>query len=315
VSAGLTSFVLDGRSILRTFSGFTRFSSRSRTSEQDALEQVECPSWWFPAGLVLLGPVIVVLAWKLFAIPLWAGFLALPIAVIMGFVAARATGETDITPTKALGPVTQAIYGVLTPGNVAGNIMSANVTAGIGLHAADLLTDLKSGYMLGANPRQQFIAQMFGVVAGALVVVPAFWLIIPDPALLGTTDWPAPSCLVWAGVSEAFAKGLDTLSSGARIAIVAGIVLGIALALAEKYSPRKAKAWVPSPLGLGISMVIPASNSVSIFIGGLAAELLFRRKPKVAEYVNIPAASGFIAGESLIGVLIAILIMVGVLNR
>ena len=45
-------------------------------------------------------------------------------------VAARVTGETDVTPTKALGPVTQLIYGVITPGNLSGNIMSANVTGG-----------------------------------------------------------------------------------------------------------------------------------------------------------------------------------------
>ena len=41
----------------------------------------------------------------------------------MGFVAARVTGETDVTPTKALGPVTQLLYGVITPGNLSGNIM------------------------------------------------------------------------------------------------------------------------------------------------------------------------------------------------
>ena len=49
----------------------------------------------------------------------------MPLAVLMGFVAARVTGETDVTPTKALGPVTQLIYGVITPGNLSGNIMSA----------------------------------------------------------------------------------------------------------------------------------------------------------------------------------------------
>ena len=71
----------------------------------------------------------------------------------MGFVAARVTGETDVTPTKALGPVTQLVYGVITPGNLSGNIMRANVTGGVGLHAADLLTTLKTGWLLGANPR------------------------------------------------------------------------------------------------------------------------------------------------------------------
>jgi hypothetical protein len=40
------------------------------------------------------------------------------------------TGETDVTPTKAFGPVTQLVYGGIAPGNLSGNIMAANVTAG-----------------------------------------------------------------------------------------------------------------------------------------------------------------------------------------
>src|SRR5690606_41767860 len=63
---------------------------------------VECPDWWFPVGFALLSPAVVFLMWKLFAIPIWAAILAIPLGVVMGFVAARVTGETDITPTKAL---------------------------------------------------------------------------------------------------------------------------------------------------------------------------------------------------------------------
>src|SRR5678809_1595210 len=122
------------------------------------------------------------------------------------------------------------IYGVLTPGNLSGNIMSANVTGGIGLHAADLLTTLKTGWLLGAKPRHQLYAQLFGVLAGAAIVVPAFNLVIPDPSVLGGDDWPAPSCVVWAGVSKAFAGGLDKLTDESRIAIGIGLALGITLA-------------------------------------------------------------------------------------
>jgi len=176
--------------------------------------------------------------------------VAVPLAVVMGFVAARVTGETDVTPTKALGPVTQLLYGVITPGNLSGNIMSANVTGGIGLHAADLLTTLKTGWMLGASPRVQFYAQLFGVLAGAAVVVPAFMLLIPDPAVLGTDEWPAPSCLVWAGVSQAFAGGLGSLDGLARGGIAAGLLLGAALAVMERMAPgacgrgcRRRRGW------------------------------------------------------------------------
>jgi uncharacterized oligopeptide transporter (OPT) family protein len=233
----------------------------------------------------------------------------------MGFVAARVTGETDVTPTKALGPVTQAIFGAITPGNLTGNIMSANVTGGIGLHAADLLTDLKSGYLLGASPRQQFKGQLFGVVAGALVVVPAFWLIIPDPSVLGSEEWPAPSCLVWAGVSKAFAGGLGGLPPGANVAVGIGLALGVSLSLAERFAPKKFFSYIPSPAGLGIALVIPASNAIAMFIGSAIAALLRKYRPALGERMTIPVSSGFIAGESLMGILIALLVVAGVFKK
>jgi OPT family oligopeptide transporter len=289
--------------------------ARKNQTEDDPIAAVECPDWWFPAGYFALAPVAVFLMGWLFQIPLWAAILAVPLAIVVGFVAARVTGETDVTPTKALGPVTQLIYGILTPGNVVGNIMSGNVTGGVGLHAADLLTDLKSGYMVGADPRQQLKAQLFGVVAGALVVVPAFWLVIPDPGVLGSEEWPAPSCLVWAGVSKAFANGISALDMQARMAALTGGLLGIILALLERFAPKSLKPFVPSPSGLGIAMVVPGSNAISMFLGSAIAELTRRIHPQLSEKAVIPVASGIIAGESLMGIAIALLIVSGILGR
>lgn len=279
------------------------------------MDAVESPGWWFPAGFIVLSPIVVVLMGILFQIPLWAGVIAVPLSIVMGFVAARVTGETDVTPTKAFGPVTQLVYGVLTPGNLSGNIMSANVTAGIGLHAADLLTTLKTGWLLGACPRVQFFAQLFGVVVGSLVVVPAFTILVPDPATLGSDAWPAPSCLIWAGVSKAFADGVGALDSLARIGIVAGLGLGVGLALFERLAPRRVKPWIPSPAGLGIAMVIPGSNAIAMFLGALVAWLIRRRSQPLADRYVVPVASGLIAGESLMGVAVALLIVFGVLAK
>ncbi len=316
VASGLTSFLLDYKSIGRSFRGLSGlFSKKKASDEADPLAEVECPEWWFPVGFAILAPIVVSLMAFLFKIPLWAGLIAVPLAVVMGFVAARVTGETDVTPTKALGPVTQAVFGLLSPGNLTGNIMSANVTGGIGLHAADLLTDLKSGYLLGASPRQQFKGQLFGVFAGALVVVPAFWLIIPDPKVLGSEEWPAPSCLVWASVSQTFASGLKGLPSGAGTAIVIGFALGVALALAEKFAPKKVLPFIPSPSGLGIALVIPASNAIAMFIGSAIAALVRKVRPALGERMTIPVSSGFIAGESLMGIVIALLVVAGVLKK
>jgi OPT family oligopeptide transporter len=316
VASGLTSFALDWRSVARSFSGLTRlFSGKKDTPDDDVLAGVECPASWFPIGFAVLGPLVVILMAFLFHIPVWAGAIAVPLAVVMGFVAARVTGETDVTPTKALGPVTQLIYGVLTPGNLAGNIMSANVTGGVGLHAADLLTTLKTGWLLGASPRQQLFAQLFGVAAGAVVIVPAFVLLIPDPSVLGGEAWPAPSCVVWAGVSKAFAGGLGALDPSSKQAVVVGLVLGVALALLEKLAPPRVRPYLPSPSGLGIAMVIPGSNCISMFAGAAAAELVRRRRPALAERYVVPVASGLIAGESLMGIVIAFLVVTGALAK
>ena len=318
VGAGLTSFALDWRSVGRSLSGLTRIFSRGRgaAGQADPIDAVECPGWWFPAGFVVLGPVVVLLMTWLFQIPWWAGVIAVPLAVVMGFVAARVTGETDVTPTKALGPVTQLIYGVITPGNLSGNIMSANVTGGIGLHAADLLTTLKTGWLLGASPRVQFHAQLFGVLAGAAIVVPAYFLIIgQDPGALGSEEWPAPSCLVWAGVSQAFAGGVGGLGSLARSAIAAGLLLGIGLALLEKLAPKPVRHLVPSPSGLGIAMVIPGSNAVAMFLGAFLAWAWRRFRQASADRYVTPIASGLIAGESLMGVVVALLVAFKVIQR
>jgi len=315
VASGLTSFALDWRSVARAFTGMAKAFGIGRGGEEHPIEAVECPGWWFPAGFIALSPVVVALMAWLFQIPLWAGIIAVPLAMVMGFVAARVTGETDVTPTKALGPVTQLLYGVITPGNMSGNIMSANVTGGIGLHAADLLTTLKTGWLLGGNPRVQFWAQLVGVAAGAAVVVPAFNILIPDPTVLGTDAWPAPSCLVWAGVSEAFSHGIGALDPAAKSGIAIGLALGVTLALLEKFAPPRLKSWVPSPSGLGIAMVVPGSNALAMFTGGLVAEILRRKRPVFADRYVVPVSSGLIAGESLMGVAVALLIVGGVLTK
>jgi uncharacterized oligopeptide transporter (OPT) family protein len=315
VGAGLTSFALDWRSLGRAFSGIGRLFRKQRRARVAAgIGEVESPEWWFPAAFALMSPLVILLMAWMFHIPMWAGSIAVCLAVLMGFVAARVTGETDVTPTKALGPVTQMIFGAMTPGNLSGNIMAANVTGGIGLHAADLLTTLKTGWLLGAKPRHQLYAQLFGVLAGALVVVPAFLVIMPDPSVLGGEDWPAPSCVVWAGVSKAFAGGIDSLQPSVINAIGIGLTLGIGLAILEKTAPAAARPYLPSASGLGIAMVVPASNSIAMFLGAAVAEVLRRKQPKLADAHVVPVASGFIAGESLMGIAIAMLTVAGALG-
>ncbi|HSK03845.1 MAG TPA: OPT family oligopeptide transporter [Kofleriaceae bacterium] len=307
VGAGLTSFALDYKSLVRSFSGLGAILRGGKPAARaEGIAAVESPEWWFPAAFAVMAPIVVLLMVLLFGIPWWAGVVAVFLAVLMGFVAARVTGETDVTPTKALGPVTQMAFGVMTPGHLPANIMGANVTGGIGLHAADLLTTLKTGWLLGGKPRHQLYAQLLGVLVGAAIVVPAFALFI-DPAALGREDWPAPSCIVWKGVSEVVVEGVGMLSFEAQLAMVIGLLLGISLTILEKVAPKHLKAWLPSPSGIGIAMIVPGSNCIAMFMGAALAEFLRRKHPGIGNAYTVPIGSGFIAGESLMGVLIIIL--------
>jgi OPT family oligopeptide transporter len=310
VSAGLVSFALDYKALGRSFAGLSKIFKRQQRIEE-GIALVESPGWWFPVGFLVLAPIVIMLMAWLFGIPAWAGVIAVFLAILMGFVAARVTGETDITPTKALGPVTQITFGAMTPGNLTGNIMSANVTGGIGLHAADLLTTLKTGWLLGAKPRHQLYAQLFGVIAGAVFIVPVFKLLIPDPAVLGDTEWPAPSCVVWEGVSRAFANGVGALDSSVKIGILIGLAIGTVLAVLEKFTSKHVRAYVPSANGLGIAMVIPGANCISMFLGSLVAWILQKYKK---DGMVIPVASGLIAGESLMGIAVAAMVYAGIVG-
>jgi OPT family oligopeptide transporter len=299
VTSGLLAFALRWRTVLRSFAGL--LSVFTRQTSNDPLEHIEVPGKWFVVGTLASGTACVILGHVLFDIRWWMGVVAVLVTFVLSIVAARATGETDITPISAMGKITQLIYGVTAPTNVTTNLMTANITAGASAHAADLLTDLKSGYLLGGNARKQTISQLLGVLAGTLFTVPVYMILVPDPAKLGET-FAAPSAVVWASVAEMLAHGVDALPPGSMWAVLAGGVIGIALTLAEEWTPLRYHKYIPSATGLGIAGILPAYNSVAMFLGALAAWLFARRSPRLAEDYTIPVSSGMIAGESLLAV-------------
>jgi uncharacterized oligopeptide transporter (OPT) family protein len=91
-------------------------------------------------------------------------------------------------------------------------------------------------------------------------------------------------------------------------------VIGIALPLLERALPPQRRVWVPSAMGIGLALVIPCFNSISMFLGALLAWIFSRLHRDAAERYTIPCASGIIAGESLLGVAIALLAVAGYLD-
>jgi OPT family oligopeptide transporter len=303
VTAGLLSFALSWRTALAAFADLRHMFSWRSAADHAAqpIPTIEAPISWFFAGQIVSLVALAWLGYASFGMPLWQGALAVALSFLLALVACRVTGETDTTPVGAMGKVTQLTFGALSPGNVNVNLMSANITAGAATSAADLLTDLKSGYLLGANPRQQFLAQFAGIFVGTVVTVLTFAVLVPNAQVLGTDQFPAPAAQIWSAVAIALGRGLSSLESAKLWMLFAGGLVGILLTLAPVLLP-KYQDYLPSAGAFGLAWVFHWYYGLLFFLGALIAFALERRKPKLAEEFTYPVASGVIAGGSLMGV-------------
>jgi OPT family oligopeptide transporter len=264
------------------------------------------PRSWFLIGLVLAFAASVVAQTTIFRIPLWLGTLAFFLSFVLAIVAGRVSGETGIPPIGALGKITQVTFGMLAPANATINLMSANVTGGAAGQCSDLLHDLKTGKLIGANLKSQIIAQMFGILAGSLAGSAAYLILIPNPQeMLLTPEWPAPAVATWKAVAEVLAQGLDTIPAGALPAVGASIFIGILLATLESLVPSKYRAFVPSASSLGFAFIIPPFISLAMFLGAMARVIAEKIRPVWSNKYLIVIAAGLVAGESLAGILSA----------
>lgn len=298
---GLTAFALDWKVIARSI--FTSGRSKNADDAPNNRQDIEVPAAWLLGGLIPLAVISIILQYIGFSISPLVGTTTVVLSFFLALVACRATGETDVTPMSAMCKITQITVACLAPKAVVTNLMAASVTANIASSSADLLTDLKSGYLLGANPRKQFLAQLSGVFFGVAAIVPAWYLMVPNKAKLEAME--PPTVNIWKAVAEALSEGLHRIPAEARYIMLIAAAIGILLALLERFMP-KIRPYLPSAMGLGLSWVMPFSNSLAFFIGAVIATVWQRLSPKTAEYYTVPVASGAVAGESLVCAFIAI---------
>jgi uncharacterized oligopeptide transporter (OPT) family protein len=302
VSSGVLNFLLQWKTSLRAFRNLGKMFKRGAHG-QDPLDELEAPTQWFLIGQVVCLAVLAFLAKKTFDIPYWLAALALVLSFILALVACRVTGETDTTPVGPMGQLTQMIVGGVHPGSATTTLMSANVVSSAAIASADLLTDLKSGYLLGANPRKQFLAQFSGIFIGTLVSVLAFSVIVPNANVLGSDQFPAPAAQSWRAVALTMSQGTAQLHPIKRTAIVIGGAVGIILVILPMLFPKKQK-YLPSAAGVGLAWTFHWYLSFLFFLGALIGWIWKKAAPENAEELTYPVASGVIAGGSLMGVLL-----------
>jgi len=303
VFASLAALALNWKTVARAFTGLA--STKESTAESDALARIEVPMSWMIMGMVPITIAMVFVQIVAFDIAWWAGIIAVVMSFFLSLVACRATGETDTTPIGAMGKVMQLTFAVFHPGQMVPNLASAGIAANSASASADLLTDLKSGYLLGANPRRQFLAQFFGVFFGTVAIVPVWFLMVPNKAEL--EKFSAPSTRTWEAVARVLTKGIDQLPESAKWSILIGALVGIGLPVLERLLPASKRRYVPSAMGLGLSWIITFSSAIGFMIGAIVGWIWQMLNAKTSEKYSTGLACGMIAGESLMKAMMAML--------
>jgi uncharacterized oligopeptide transporter (OPT) family protein len=149
------------------------------------------------------------------------------------------------------------------------------------------------------------------IPVGAAAVSYVYPLLRNTYGLGGENGLTSPISQKWAGFARLLSAGLSALPPGAVTALIIGTLLGIIFTVLESTKARK---WVPSPTGLGIGALVPAAVVASMFVGAVADEVWKRISPRNEERYMAPVASGFIAGEAIIAVLIPILVAIGLVT-
>lgn len=310
VSSGLLSFALQWRTVVRAVTGM-RSGGDDDDDQSQIVRDTEVPVRWFVWGIFFSGLAVGLVSHMYFDIPFLYALLAIGLTFILSLVACRATGESDITPVGAMGKIMQLTYGVLIPQSTTANLMTASITASSASSSADLLNDLKSGYLLGANPRRQFAAQFIGIFAGTVATVTGFYLLVPNATVLtgvgsAAPKFPAPAAQAWKAVAEVFKMGLANMHPMHQQAIFWGLILGAAIVLLELLLPRAIR-YLPSATGIGLGLILPFQYPFSMLLGAIIAGVWTSKSKKTSEAYLVPVAAGVIAGVSIMGVLVAVL--------
>lgn len=194
VTDALMSLLMSYKSILNTF-------KKVDTSHIKEQEDHKIPTKYVLGGLTLASILTCVLAKFLFDIHPMLTILAIIMSAVLSMIATRSTGETDINPIGGMGKVTQMVYGVVSPGAMSTNLMAAAITGSGASQAADMMQDLKTGHMLGANPYKQLKAQCIGIFFGILFAIPIYKL-FDSAYTIGEGDIPAPAAHAWKAMAQ-----------------------------------------------------------------------------------------------------------------
>ena len=266
-----------------------------------------------PMQFILLGVIAMVfIIWIVPAIPVT--LLGAVIIVVFGFffatVSSRMVGlvgsSNNPVSGMAIATLLIATFAIKSSGKTGIDGMTAAIAVGsviciIAAIAGDTSQDLKTGYLLGATPKKQQMGEMLGVVVSGLAIGGVLYLL--DAAWgYATAEIPAPQAQLMKMIVEGIMGG--NLPWGL---VFVGVFLAICLEILR----------IPV-MPFAIGLYLPIYLNATIMIGGIVRGLLDRRKgvdekTKTAQATDGTLyCAGMIAGEGLVGILLAIFAVVGI---
>jgi putative OPT family oligopeptide transporter len=260
-------------------------------------------------GVVVGGVAAVTLGlWLLpwFGLTLPAAVLAVVFAFFFVVVSGRIVGLVGTTSQPVSGMTITALLattfclaalGERGPAGLAQSITVAAIVAIAIALAGDLAQDLKTGALVGATPRYLQIGQMIGVVAASLRAGAVLFL-LHAAYTLGSPALPAPQ-----------ARLMATLATGVMHGDLPWTLMGLGALVA-----LAAEAAGVVSLAFAIGLYLPITTSSSLIFGALLRAVLDRRAEPLADRPTL-FASGLIAGDALMGIAIAALVVSGAGER
>ncbi len=285
-----------------------------------------------PMTMILSGIVLFVL--PLFALyyavvdSLGIAFTMAVIMVVAGFVFSSVSGYMAGLVGSSNNPVSGitistilfaslVLLAIMGAGSTVGPVAAIMIGAVICNSAAvagDNLQDLKAGQLIGATPWRQQVMLGIGALASAAVMAPVLNLLleaygIGTPAREGVNALAAPQAMLMASVASGIFGGGLPWNMIATGAIVGALVIAL-----DEWLKRRNASWRAPVLAVAVGIYLPLELSTPIFVGGLIAELATRwhrrrhpgADPERLKQMGLLFSAGLIAGEAIVGVLMAI---------
>jgi len=218
---------------------------------------------------------------------------------LVGIIGSSSNPISGLTlSTLLIAAILMVAMGLTKNHGIAATLAIATVVCVVAGVAGDMMQDLKVGQLLGGTPWKMEVGEMIGVVFASLIMIYPI-ILLHNANGIGSEALPAPQAGLMAMISKGIISG-----EMAWPLVIAGMFFAVALILLD----------APSPMLIAVGMYLPFNTTFAIFIGGTIKYFVDKLAEKkganqeekeVVNNTGLLLASGLVAGEALVGIILA----------